>query len=302
MIQGLLLGAAAAFFWSLTNMVDKYLTKRHASDGNVWGILILSCLFPVILLPVALYRSPASIPLTDALILMTTGGLMTIWIYCYLKALVEDDTSIVMTLLVLAPFFSLLFSSLILGERLTPPQLAGGGLLLGGALLVSYNPQSNKINYRLLIFALTASVVMGLMHTLFKFVTVEEVFWQSVFWRSLGMVIIGIVLCIMFSHIRKRFIAFLMTYSRQGMTLNSTNESLTLAGDTVFGFAILFAPIALIQTTEAYQPIFIIIITTLLTKLGFDFAAEDNSVSSLIKKVIAIMLVIVGSFILVLNS
>ncbi|MFM2424387.1 MAG: hypothetical protein RLZZ70_778, partial [Candidatus Parcubacteria bacterium] len=141
MLIGFLYGIAAAFFWSLTNIIDKYLTARHASDGNVWGIVILSCLFPAVLIPIASNYTTSNLLETnwsDIGILMLSGLLMVGWIYFYLKALTEDDTSIVMTLLVLAPFFSLLFGNIILQELPSAIQLVGGGLLVMGALVVSY--------------------------------------------------------------------------------------------------------------------------------------------------------------------
>lgn len=302
MFSGLFFGAIAAFFWSLTNIIDKYLTNKHAADGNIWGILVLSCLFPAILLPISAHFGNIEGSVGTVSILMFVGALMVGWIYFYLKALVEDDTSVVMTILVLAPFFSLLFSSLILGEMLTTTQMIGGALLIVGSLVVTYTPRTGKFKYKLLYYALAASVVMGLMHTIFKFVTVEEVFWQSMFWRSFGMVITGILLCFLFTKIRNSFLDFLLNYSKRGLGMNSANETLTLVGDTIFGFAILLAPIALIQTTEAYQPIFIIIIISIMTAFGFDVAYEDNSKEKITQKFIGITLVIVGSLILVLNS
>jgi uncharacterized membrane protein len=302
MITGFLYGIVAAFFWSLTNIVDKYLTKRHAEDGNIWGILILSCFFPVVLLPIAAYFSPITAPKGDIAILILAGGLMVAWIYFYLKALTEDDTSVVMTLLVLAPFFSLIFSDIILGEMLTPIQMLAGGLLVLGSLVVSYSQDKGNFNIKLIFFALAASTVMGLMHTLFKFSALENEFWRSMFWRSAGMVMVGILLCLLVRSIRERFMHFIQNHFRTGTTLNTTNESLTLLGDTIFGFAILLAPIALIQTTEAYQPIFIIIISFVLTQLGITAVEENNSSRVLAQKGTGILLVIAGSAILILNS
>jgi uncharacterized membrane protein len=302
MLTGLTLGMAAAFVWSLTNLIDKHLTNRHAEDGNVSGILILSAFFPAVLLPISLYFTPISAPPREVIFLMTAGGLMVGWLYFYLKALVEDDTSVVVTLLILAPFFSLIFSNIILGETLTKQQLLGGGIMILGALIITYTPKLGTFKFKLLMYAVAACTIMGLMHTLFKFSTFEEVFWRSVFWRSLGMVVVGLFLYLVFSDIRKRFNAFIRNYARSGISLNASNESLTLLGDTIFGFAMLLAPLAIVQTTEAYQPVFIIIITAILAKLGFTAVTEDNSKQALIQKIIGILTVFVGSLILVLNS
>lgn len=306
MIIGFFYGIAAAFFWSLTNIIDKHLTHRHASDGNVWGIVILSCFFPAILLPIAANYTDINIPntnWTEASLLMFSGGLMVAWIYFYLKALTEEDTSIVMTLLVLAPLFSLLFGNIILKELPTSIQLIGGAFIVLGSLVVSYEYTEGTFNKKLILYALLASIVMGLMHSLFKFSTLEGDFWLSMFWRSMGMVLVGMVLCFSISSIRNTFYHFMSNYLKSGLSLNATNESLTLLGDMLFGFAILFAPIALIQTTEAYQPIFVIVASFILSQaFGVDSVKEDYSRNILIKKIIGTVLVIGGSLVLVFNS
>jgi uncharacterized membrane protein len=300
MLTGFFYGVVAAFFWSLTNIIDKFLTSRHAEDGNVWGIVILSCFFPAGLLPIAHAVTPIATEPINALILMSSGALMVSWIYFYLKALTEDDASVVMTILVLAPFFSLVLSNVILGEWLTPIQLLGGAILMTGSLFVSYKHESGKVNVRLILFAFSACFVMGLMHVLFKSSTAESSFWISVFWRSLGMVVVGVVLVACISSIRDRFHHFLKHYIQRGLTLNTTNETLTLIGDTIFGFAILFAPIALVQTTEAYQPIFIILITFILGQLGFTAIQEVYDKRTLLHRAVGIFCVVIGSVCMVI--
>lgn len=306
MVIGFLYGIAAAFFWSLTNIIDKHLTNRHAKDGNVWGIVILSCFFPAILLPIAMHYAsvPVSVlPLREIVLLITSGALMVGWIYFYLKALTEEDTSIVMTLLVLAPFFSLIFGNIVLKEMPTTIQIIAGGILVVGSIIVSYETERGSFNKKLIFYALAASFIMGLMHALFKFSTVDGDFWQSMFWRSFGMVFVGLILCFIVTQIRNSFIHFIKNYLRSGLSLNATNESLTLVGDVLFGFAILFAPIALIQTTEAYQPIFVLISTFILAQFfGVESVREDYSRASLIKKGIGIVCVLIGSLLLVFNN
>jgi hypothetical protein len=141
------------------------------------------------------------------------------------------------------------------------------------------------------------------MHSLFKLSTIEGDFWQSMFWRSTGMVMTGIMLCLIVTSIREAFYHFMKNYIRKGLSLNATNESLTLLGDLLFGFAILFAPIALIQTTEAYQPIFIIMASFALAQLfGIESVREDYSRAALTKKIVGTLFVLAGSAVLVFNS
>ncbi|MEK7462312.1 MAG: DMT family transporter [Patescibacteria group bacterium] len=296
---GFLYGIAAAFFWSLTNIIDKYLTNKHAEDGNVWGLVIASTVFPLILLPIAVTLSPITFELPTTTLLMFTGLLMSAWVFLYLKALTEDEASVVMTLLVLAPLFSLLFSNFILGESLTAAQLLAGAFLILGSLIVSYSGGTG-FNFKLIFYAISASAITGLLYTIFKFSSLENEFWNSMFWRSVGMALTGLALCVLIPSIRHRFYQFIKEHFFKSTTLNATNESLTLIGDTFFGFAVLLAPIALVQTTEAYQPIFIIIIGFVLSQIGFETIEEDYSKSTLVRKIMGITCVLIGSAILVL--
>ncbi len=301
MTSGLVLGIIAAFFWSLTNIIDKYLVTKYANDGNIGGVLLLSCFFPIILAFLAFVVSKnIYFAIQETFYLLTSGFLMVAWIYFYLKALVEDDTSVVMTLLVLAPLFSLFFAAFILNEVPTIFEILAGGLIVCGALVVSYAPAERGIKLPLLIYAVGASTVMGLMHTLFKFVTISEDFWNSMFWRSVGMILCGIILFVFVKSYQKAFKEFIKRYLKQGLLLNSTNESLTLLGDTIFAFAILFAPLALVQTTESYQPVFILLLVLILSRLGIKFVEEDFNPKRLPFKVVGILLTLAGSSLLIL--
>ncbi len=301
MITGFGIGILAAFFWSLTNIVDKYLINKYSSAGNLGGIFLLSCFFPVFLVIFsATYTGGAvfSINATDQVILLLSGLLMVAWIYFYLQALYQDDASVVMTLLVLAPLFALFFGFIILSELPSMTQLFAGGLMVTGALIISYAPSEQSFKWKLLGYALAASATTGLMHSLFKFATVEEDLWQSLFWRSSGMVLSGVLIFVFIKNYRVAFVHFLKNYMRAGIALNATNEGLTLAGDTLFAIAILFAPIALIQTTEAYQPLFIVVMVFILGRLGFRGVKETIEKSELTRRFFGFLFVLSGTIIL----
>jgi uncharacterized membrane protein len=308
MTIGFLYAIGAALIWSFTNLIDKHLTNKYAKGGDVWGIVILSCLFPVALIPLAINFDSAIIQEINffrSIILMLTGSLMVAWIYLYLKALTEEDTSVVMTLLVLAPLFSFILAQIILGEVLTTFQIIAGTLIVAGALVVSYKSEIKKLNTRLLYYAVSASLVTAIMHVLFKYLSVdgEASYWDSIFWRSFGMVATGVVLSLSFQKILDSFSEFVLEHFSSAVKLNTLNESMTLAGDLLFAFAVLIAPVALVQSTESFQPIFIILISIILYKLfGVTSVQEDLAGFELLKKALGICLVICGSFLLLFNS
>lgn len=301
MLTGFGIGILAALFWSLTNIVDKYLVSKYSADGNLGGIFLLSCFFPVILVLVAILYADGAVFMissSDQVTLLLSGLLMVAWIFFYLKALSEDDTSVVMTLLILAPLFSLLFGFLILGELPTPIQLTAGASMVTGALIVSYAPKHKSFKWRLLAYALAASATTGLMHSLFKYATFEDVVWPSLFWRSLGMILSGLFIFLFIKSYREAFIHFIKKHLRAGLALNATSETFTLIGDTLFAIALLYAPIALIQTTEAYQPIFIVILIYILGRFGFAEVKENTDRAELIRRLFGFLFVLGGTFIL----
>lgn len=301
MLTGFSIGVLAAFFWSLTNIIDKYLVEEYSEENNLGGIFLLSCFFPIILATFAFFyvgNSVFSLATFDQNILLLSGALMVAWIYFYLKALSEDDASVVMTLLVLAPLFSLFFGFIILAELPTGLQLIAGSLMVIGALTISYIPQHKKFKWKLLSYAVGASVVTGLMHSLFKFATIEDDVWLSLFWRSAGMVLSGVLIFLFIKSYRDAFMHFINHHLKAGLALNTTNEGLTLAGDTLFAVAILFAPIALIQTTEAYQPIFIVVMVFILGRLGFRGVKETVDRAELQRRFIGFAFVMCGTIIL----
>lgn len=301
MFTGFTLGLLAAFFWSITNIIDKHLVTKYAPVGNIGGVLLLSCFFPITLAITAFVIARSEIintPINSLILLLVSGCLMVLWLYFYLKALTEEDASVVMTLLVLAPFFSLIFGFIILGEVLSAAELFSGSLIVCGALLVTYQSSESKINYRLLFYALGASICIAVMQSIFKLYTVEEIFWVSMFWRSVGMVVSGFILFSFIFEFRKDFFTFIKSHLKHGLVLNSSNETLTLIGDTVFAFAILFAPIAIVQSSESYQPIFVILITLVLAKIGIIGLPEPLPLKQRQFRLTGILIVFIGGVLL----
>jgi drug/metabolite transporter (DMT)-like permease len=305
MFTGLSIGIVAAFVWSITNLVDKYLVDKYTTGGNIGGVLLLSCFFPFLLILVIAFVAPEhilNVSLLELGVLMAAGALMVLWIYFYLKALSTDDSSVVMTLLVLSPFFSLIFAQQILHEMPTSFQLIAGIFLVAGALTVVYEPRTHHFKWTLLGYAIAASTTTGLMGSLFKFAVIDVGVWESLFWRSSGMVLIGSCLFLFVRQFRHDFYAFMRAHFGQAVGLNVTNESMTLAGDTLFAFGMLFAPLALLQTTEAYQPVFIFIMVLVLNHFGFTAVSENIERRTLVQKGTGFGLVLTGTVLLAVSA
>lgn len=302
-MTGFLLAGIAAFLWSIVNIIDKALVEKYCQDEGVGSLIVLSALFPSILLPISLLMAEDSIwlPTQDIAILIFSGFLTVAWISLYLKALYDDDVSIVMPLKQLTPVFALIFGFIFLGEWPATVKLVAGGVIVIGSLILSIEQTDGTIKKKLLLSMAGASAIIALMNTLFKFVTVAETFWVSMFWHSVGIVIVGLSIYVFHTKYRNQFHAFIKSNWGVGLSLNATNESLTVVGDVLFAFAILLAPLALVQSMEAYQPVFVFIIGMIMVKIAPKLLNEDTSRNVIIQKIIGILLVVVGTIWLILS-
>ena len=301
-MSGFEFGIVAAAFWSATNIIDKYLVGRFANEGGVGALLTLSALFPIVVLPIAYLATNQSIwlPIDQIGVLLLSGLLTVTWVYFYLRALESDDASIVMSLFQLTPLFALAFGYLLLAELPTTGQILFGAVIVLGSIVLAIDRISGSIKGTLLALVLTASALIALTNTLFKLVALSADFWTAIFWQGLGAVLTGLTIYCMHRPFRVSFHNFIAQNWGVGLTLNGINETLTITGNVIFAYAILLAPLAVVQTTEAYQPLFVFVFGSLMAMLFPRLIKEDLSRITLLQKTIGVAIVFIGSYFLVL--
>lgn len=296
-MSGFLFALLATWFWSLVNIIDKYLVEKYCKESGVGALIVLSSLFTVFLVPLAYFFANSTIWISEAsiLILIFSGTLTVGWISLYLFALQEEEVSVVMPLFQITPLFALIFGFLFLNEILTGWQLIAGAVILMGSAVLSIERTTGKIKWKLVLYLTASSAIIALMNTTFKFVAIDESFWVSIFWHSVGSSSTGLLLYLTYKRYRDQFNEFIKVNAGVGLSLNGLNETMTLIGDVLFAFAILLAPLAIIQSVEAFQPFFVFIIGILLTLFLPKIFTEDISAEALIQKTAGVILVVIGS-------
>lgn len=300
MSLGFILGICASFLWAIVNYIDKYLVERFSKESGTGALIILSALFPSTLLPIAFIIEKGNIALhpQSAVILIFSGILTTIWITLYLYALEDDDASTVMPIFQLTPILALGTAFIFLHEMPETNELIAGAVILFGSLILGYEFATGKMKWKLLFLVGGSSLTIALMHTFFKFVAQDVSFWSALFWHAIGIVLSGVLLFMGHTEYRNQFLSFIKQNAGIGLTLNAANETLTLVGDILFAYAILLAPLALIQTSEAFQPIFVFCIGIVLFFFAPKLIHEDFSKHTLIQKGIGISIVFFGTILL----
>ena len=116
---------------------------------------------------------------------------------------------------------------------------------------------------------------------------------------SIGTFLTGIVIYICFSTYRQQFNSFLKKKDWLGIGINASNEFVNQIAILAFYLAVVLGPsVMVVQSTTAYQPVFVLIIGLILAKLGSRLHIESLSGSELVKKVFGITVILIGSLLI----
>jgi len=300
-----LLALIAPILWSIVNHIDKYMLSKYLKDRGVGALLIFSALSSVLILPIIafFYRSEIfNISGMDFLILIFVGFLSSGAFYFYLAGMEMEEASIVVPLFQLIPVFGYFLSYLILGESLNTYQILAALLVMSGIMILSLEiDEENKLKFKTKV--LISSFLFALHDTLFKKVAIVENFWVSVFWQYASLTIFGLLILVGIKKFRKEF--FGMFFNNMGKKIffvNIMSEILYILGNLANNFATLLAPVAVVLVVSSYQPLFVFIGGVLLTIFLPKIATERISRKHLFHKLISIIIIIIGSYLLYTTS
>lgn len=301
-INLILAALVAPLLWAIVNHTDKYLVSKYFKGGGLGGLMIFSTFFSIILLPIILFfdQDAFSVDPKNAAILIAAGLANAFSIWLYFKAIYEDESSVIVPFMQLIPVFSFILGYLFLGETLTGQQIIGGLIVIFGVLILSLHFTDNesiKIKKKIVFLMLGHSFLYAIYGVLFKFVSIHDGFWSGAFWESVGLILSGVIFFMVASY-REEFFRVFRENSKAVLSLNLTNESLTIAGNWITTYVSLLAPIALVSLVSSYQPLFVFIIGILITVFFPRIGEEDISRRSLIQKGLAIVIVIFGTYLI----
>jgi uncharacterized membrane protein len=299
-----LIALAAPLFWSFINYIDKLLLSKYPEGKGVGAIMLFSSLFSITILPIIGYFNRSTLlnlPLFDLFLLIIVGLLSASATYFYLRAMNIEDPSIVVPLLQLIPIFAYFLGFLILGESLSIQQILFSLLILLGIALISIEIDTeNKIKFKIkaLFWVSLSSFLFALHDVIFKMVAIQDTFWVSAFWQYTGLSLFGFFSLLISTHAREEFFKIFKGKNWTNLSLNITSEILYILGNLANNFATLLAPVALVLVVASYQPLFVFIEGVLLTVFLPKIITEKISIKHLVQKLISIIIIIVGSYLL----
>jgi uncharacterized membrane protein len=283
--------------WAISVHLDKYLVERYFKDADVIVLLIFTALMGVVLMPIIAWFEPGVFHRDImSMVLMSLSGIFYMTgITFYLKALQGHEASMVAPFFQSSPLFGYVLAYLVLGETLTPTQLAGGALIIVGVLSVSIGPgrKRGRFRWELAALMLCAGFVLSLSTLIFKAFAVKDEFWATTFWMFAGEALFGVgALCI--GRCRRQFLELLKSNGGALIAINASNELINLGGGLANRYALIFAPLAIVQAVGSTTTLFVFAFGVLLTLLFPKVSRENLSAREFAQKGIAAVLVAIG--------
>jgi drug/metabolite transporter (DMT)-like permease len=298
---------AAPFMWAVVNVADNYLVTRFSKkeeERSSGGLVLFSSLIGIVIAFLIWIFIPNvfHIPTLDKLLLLVCGVLTVVWIILYLFTLEIEETSNVVPWFLSVPVLGYILGYFFLGETLNSQQLWGSGVVFLGLILISidFREGKKKIKHKPMLYMLSASIAIAISGVIFKYVTVGNDFWISSFWEYLGLGISGLLIFLFIPHYRESFMHMNRTGGHIIFLVNTVSEFMSVLGNLLSNFALLLAPVAMVFLVGTFQPAFVLILSIFGTKFLPHIIKEDLSRHILIQKIIAIILMILGSAVLFL--
>ncbi len=277
--------------------LDKYLVERFFKESNVAVLLLFTAFVGLLLLPFIWWFEPSvTSPAAGSVALIVLSGILYMSaMLLYLRALQFEEASVVAPFFQAGPLFGFVLAYLVLGETLSQRQMAGGALIVVGALLVSISLDKGARAFkgRLAALMLAAGFVMAVGSLIFKIFALEVTFWTTTFWMFVGEALFGCGLLMVPSY-RRQFFALLRVNTVGLLAINGSNELINLGGGLGNRYALLFAPLSLVQAIGSTTTVFVFVFGVVLSAFFPRLSREDLSGPELTQKGIAAALVAAG--------
>lgn len=295
----------APFLWALTNIFDQYLVSRYSTGTRGSGGLVLfsSLIGIFVAIGILIWGVPVwGLSQMDKGLLVLIGGIKISWIILYLFALEIEDVSSVVPWFLTIPIFGYILGYIFLGETLTVPQMVGSVITLLGVCLISIDFSGIKkiFKWRLAAYMISACLLFAVTGLIFKYVTIDGEFWASSFWEYAGLGLWGILIYVFVPKYRAEFTHMNKSGGATIFSLNTLSEALAVVGDFLTNFALLLAPVTMVYLVGSFQPAVVLLLTILGTKFFPHIVKENLNKNVLLPKVVAVIIMILGSAILFL--
>ncbi|MFA6603365.1 MAG: DMT family transporter [Patescibacteria group bacterium] len=293
----LLFAFSSPVLWAVSTHIDKYLVEKYFKNSSTAVLMVFTSLIGLVALPFIWLHQPQvlALPRTAIAVMMASGILYMGAMLLYLQAIQTEEASVVAPLFQASAVWGGALAYFLLGEKLTPAQLAGGAIVLvaGAILSLDKSMRFGRIKIGLVLRMGACTLALALSSVIFKYFAVNDEFWSTVFWTFAGEAVLGMAIMAIPAYARQMF-RLLRASPAALLAVNGTNELINLGGGLGARYALMLAPVALVQAIVSTTTLFVFLFGVLITVFWPSLGREDLSRRNLLQKGAGAVLVAVG--------
>ncbi len=300
-----LLAILASAIFAAVNLTDKFIADGEEEDsdpGALMGITGIVCVFGAIIFGLLTYFSGQNIPKENFLALWGNGFFYIIAIYFYNIVLKHEETSKVVLWFQTIPVVGLFFGIYFLKEVPSKFELLAIAMMIVSGVLITWHDCNRSM--KVVVLMLSASVLFAINDGVLASYGRDIGIKATLFVDFLGKATFGLIFLVGKKECRG---AILGLRTKFGLMVGS--EVACMTADSLLDVCKLGIPVAIVQAAGCTQPLFVLIGAVIISKSLVKFIPkeaqkaikEDIQKETLIKKVVAITLMVLGGLIFALE-
>ena len=286
---------AAMLLWTVVNIFDKYIISHELRDPMMVTTVFGFVIYLVFIIASFIFDGAQVLDTEVKLASMFAGVFYSVALWFYYYVMKREEVSKFVPILSLEPFIIMILAYFLFDEKFKILNYMGVVLIVIGAIVISIQKHKQKIKHKhLIFFALFSVFLFTARNILFKFATGDPSdFWAVMFWSGVGGIIVPILLFIFHHpHLRKQ--------GWEGVYHLSFNALLSGIALIFFTKAIATGTVSLAAALLATKPMLVFLVATFLSFFHPKIMRERITKPVLIKKTIAIILIVAGGVCIVM--
>ncbi|MFH1505675.1 MAG: EamA family transporter [archaeon] len=291
MISWVFLSILAALIWGVVNVVDKYVLTKWVKNPIVpvifTGIIGITAGTIILLLH-------DFIPITgfNLALVIIAGIIHTTMTWLFFASVKYGEVSRVVPVFYLTPIFVLVLAAIFLGEVFSPIKYVGIALLIIGAIAVSI-----KFPFKIELgkgfwFMFAAAIASAIVAVMTKYLLNSSDYWTVFAYMKISSVFV--LIPVLYFYLPD-LIAIGRKHGKKAITIMAANEAVNIFALFLFTIATAIGFVTLAQSLTSIQPFFVLLFAVTLSIFFPKILKEEVTRKTVILKVIAIAIVVVGA-------
>jgi len=288
----------SAIAYSALDIIEKHLISKRIPSALMLAIFI-AVFYPINLAIIPVFFE-IDLSFLPSLASFVIGAGMGIAYLLFMKSLRVEEVSRVVTLNYTYPLFIAPIAFVFLNENLNFSNYAGIVLLVASTFLISYKRIGRSIFYSPALLLMTIlNIAIAVENVLAKYLFSFTNFWSFVFWLTAGLIAVRLSL-LLIPRFRRDFAK--IGFDRKLVGFGVAIAGLFLVANLLYYGAVSLQLVSLVGALSAIQPMFILAMALAISYVRPRFVYEELSRKATLTKTIAVILVLVGTYLLTLNS